>query len=179
MDTVQAGTIKLVLAGPVGAGKTTAIRSIADSEPISTEMPLTTGALGGKTTTTVAFDFATIVLDDGTPVMVYGLPGQEHYAFMRPIVMAGAIGVLVLLDAREGELAQQAEHWLRAMREVDPGMAVVIGITHSDCVRGFSLAPVRTALRRFGRPIPVFTFDARIRDQALHLVRALLVSVIH
>lgn len=83
MDNVEAGTIKLVLAGPVGAGKTTAIRSIADSDPISTEMPLTTGALGDKTTTTVAFDFATIVLDDGTPVMVYGLPGQEHYAFMR------------------------------------------------------------------------------------------------
>lgn len=178
MDNVEAGTIKLVLAGPVGAGKTTAIRAIADSDPISTEMPLTTGALGDKTTTTVAFDFATIMLDDGTPVMVYGLPGQEHYAFMRPIVLAGAIGVLVLLDAREQGLAGEAARWLRAMIEIDPGLGVVIGITHSDCVRDFTLAPVRAALRQLGRAIPVFTFDARIREQALHLVRALLVSVI-
>lgn len=171
-------TPKLVLAGPVGAGKTTAIRSIADGDPVSTEAPLTVGATLDKLTTTVAFDFATIVLDDGTPVLIYGLPGQEHFAFMRSIVMQGALGALILLNARDGHLDTQAEYWLDALREVDPILGVVIGITHSECVPGFSLAPVRALLRRRGEPIPVFTFDARVREQAQHLVRALLISVL-
>ncbi len=168
--------IKLVLAGPVGAGKTTTIRSIAQRDPISTEMPLTTGAIGDKTTTTVAMDFASIVLEDGTPLMVYGLPGQDHYAFMRPILLAGALGVLVLLNATDPDLEAQCNTWLDAVLAVDPGMAMVIGITHSERCPGFSMAPVRAAVRRTGRPVPVFTVDARDREQSLHLVRALLVS---
>ncbi len=169
-------SVKLVLAGPVGVGKTTAIRSIADSEPVSTEMPLTDGAMGDKTTTTVAFDFATIVLDDGTPLMVYGLPGQEHFAFMRTIVLDGAIGVLLMLDAGATDIAGECEHWLGALRHEDPELAVVIGITHAEACPHFSLAPLRAVVRRLGQPIPIFTFDARQREQALHLVRALLLS---
>lgn len=178
-DPVHNEAIKLVLAGPVGAGKTTAIRSIADGEPISTEMPMTEGASGGKTTTTVAFDFASIALDDGPPLLVYGMPGQDHFAFMRPIIMAGAIGGLVVLSARQADLAAECERWLRVMLDLDPGLAIAIGITHSELVPAFSLAPVRAVVRRMGRPIPAFTFDARDREQSMHLVRALLVSVPH
>lgn len=170
------GSLKLVFAGPVGAGKTTAIRAIADCEPISTEMPITTGNIGDKTTTTVAFDFVSIMLDDGTPLMLYGLPGQEHYAFMRPIIMDGAIGVLLVLNATQGEIGLMCDHWLTNLLAVDPQLALVIGITHSERVPGFSMGAVRSAIRRFGRPIPAFTFDARDRAQAMHLVRALLLS---
>lgn len=173
---MQQATLKLVLAGPVGAGKTTAIRAIADSEPISTEMPMTDVRMGDKTTTTVAFDFASIMLDDGTPLMVYGLPGQEHFSFMRPIVMDGAIGVLLVLNATQGDVGAICEHWLSALYAIDPQLAVVIGITHSERLPGFSMGAVRSAIRRCGRVIPAFTFDARDRAQAMHLVRALLLS---
>ena len=46
--------IKLAFVGDMGAGKTTAIRAISDREPISTEMPISHGAHGEKTHTTVA-----------------------------------------------------------------------------------------------------------------------------
>lgn len=173
---MEPGALKLVLAGPVGAGKTTAIRAIADCEPISTEMPMTTGDIGEKTTTTVAFDFVSVMLDDGTPLMLYGLPGQEHYAFMRPIVLDGAIGVLLVLNATQGDIGEMCDHWLSSLLALDPHLALVIGITHSERAAGFSMAAVRQAVRRHGRPIPAFTFDARERTQAMHLVRALLLS---
>ena len=167
---------KLVFAGPVGAGKTTAIRSIADRDPVSTEMPMTEGAMGDKTTTTVALDFATVMLDDGTPLLVYGLPGQEHFSFMRSIVIQGAIGVILMLNGRDEEAAAHCEHWLRSIREINEDIAIVIGITHSDLVPAFSLRSIRAATRRCGGPLPIFTFDARSRSEAAHVVRALLVS---
>jgi len=177
-DTASESLVaKLVFAGPVGAGKTTAIRSVTDSEPISTEMTLSEPAMGEKTTTTVALDFSAATLDDGTPLLVYGLPGQERFAHMRPIVLEGAFGVVVVLDGSAIDIADQCEHWLREIRAHRAGMPMVIGITHTDAVAEFSLGPVRAAIRRCGAPVPTFTFDARDREQVAHLVRALLVTM--
>lgn len=168
---------KLVFAGPVGAGKTTAIRVLSDAAPVSTEMPMTEGAMGEKTTTTVALDFSPVLLDDGTPLHLYGLPGQEHFAHMRPLVMAGAVGVVVVLPGDSVRVADECEHWIRAIRDIDADAGLVIGITRTDLVRGFRMDTVREAVRRCGRPIPVFTFDARDREQTSHLIRALLLSL--
>ena len=169
--------IKLVFAGPMGAGKTTAIRGIADAEPVSTEMPMTDGARGDKHTTTVAFDFATIVLDDGQPLFVYGLPGQDYLAHMRPIILRGAIGVVLVLDGSAPDVAAHCTHWLASLRESGAPPALVIGVTKAELAPDFSLAALRAALGPDRGRVPVFTFDARDRQQAEHLVRALLVSI--
>lgn len=169
--------MKLVLGGPVGAGKSTAIRTLADSEPVSTEMPLIDGAMGEKTTTTVALDFATVMLDDGTPLFLYGLPGQQHFEFMYSIVVEGALGVMILLNGAERDVALHCEQWLTNVRQIRTSMPIVIGITHTESMSSFSLGPIREAIRRCGGPVPVFTIDARSREQMTHLVRALLVAM--
>lgn len=53
----------------------------------------------------------------------------------------------------------------------------MIGITRTDLSRGFRMDAVRRAVQRCGPPVPVFTFDARDREQTSHLVRALLLSI--
>ena len=58
---------------------------------------------------------------------------------------------------------------------VDAGL--VIGITKTDLSRGFRMDSIRQAVRRCGPAIPVFTFDARDREQTTHLVRALLLTL--
>ncbi|CEE41588.1 conserved hypothetical protein [Xanthomonas citri pv. citri] len=73
---------KLVFVGGMGAGKTTAVRSISDVEPVSTEMPLSQDAYGDKTYTTVALDYSSIELEDGELLHVYGVPGQKYLDFM-------------------------------------------------------------------------------------------------
>ncbi len=174
---MTAGSVKLVIAGPVGAGKTTVIRALADGEPVSTEMPLTTGPMGDKTTTTVALDFATILLDDGVPVMLYGLPGQDHFGFMRPLLLQGAAGAIVLLDGSDPTVAEQCTDWLRSIRDIDGELALVIGVTKSDCSDAFDIRLVRRAIRDSGvATVPIMTIDGRDRQQAAHLVRALLVA---
>lgn len=168
---------KLVFAGPVGAGKTTAIGSLADSAPVSTEMPMIDGPMGDKTTTTVALDFAPVLLDDGTPLHIYGLPGQEHFSHMRPIVLTGAIGAIIVLSADSAEMTADCEAWIRSIRDIAPDCALVVGITRTDLAKDFRLDRVRQAVRRCGPPIPTLTFDARDREQSSHLVRALLMSI--
>lgn len=169
--------IKLVFAGPMGAGKTTAIRSIADSPPISTEMDLSEGATAEKSTTTVAFDFAVVMLDDDTPLYVYGMPGQDYFTYMRKILLQGAIGVVLVLDGSAAGIGSDCSEWLQSLQECQAPPHVVIGITKTEAAPDFSLAEVRSVVRRSGQVIPVFTFDARDSEQTTHLVRALLISM--
>lgn len=170
-------SLKLVLAGPVGAGKTTALRTLSDIAPVSTEMPLSTGPMGEKTTTTVALDFSAVMLDDGTPLHLYGLPGQEHFAHMREIVMNGALGAIVLLAGDDPAIAEHCAHWVQVIARIDAAMPVVIGITRTDLAGDFRMDTVRRALAGTTPPIPVFTVDVRERDQAAQLVRALLLVI--
>lgn len=167
--------LKLVLAGPVGAGKTTALHALADSPLVSTEMPLTGEPMGEKTTTTVALDFATVVLDDGLPLQIFGLPGQERFSHMWGVVMNGAIGAILLLPGDDSEAAGHCRHWLSVIRELDPEIPLVIGITKTDLASDFRMDTIRSALN--GDPMPVFTIDARDHDQTGQLVRALLLSI--
>lgn len=169
-------TPKLVLVGPVGAGKTTLLGSITGVAPVSTEMPLTDGATAAKSTTTVALDFSSVVLDDGTPLLVYGVPGQAHFSFMRPILLDGALGAIMVLNGAAPGLAQHCEHWLDEILETHRDMPVVIGITHTDLAPDFDLRRTRDSVRRRRASIPVFTLDVRRRDHSIHLVRALLVA---
>ena len=169
---------KLVFAGSMGAGKSTAIATLADSPPVATEMPITEAVHGAKTTTTVALDFATTILDDGTPLFLYGLPGQDHFAFMRPIVLEGALGVLIMLDGRDPSLPATCLEWVRSIHGFNEALPMAVGITHSDLAADFSIESIRTMLRDQPRRVPVFTVDAREKDQVVHLIRALLASEI-
>ena len=174
---MQNAGLKLVLAGPMGSGKTTALQSLADSPPVSTEMPITDGVKGEKTTTTVALDFATIMLDDGTPIQMFGMPGQDHFSYMRQIILQGAFGVVLLMSGDDPEVATQCRQWLVAIHDVDPALPIVIGVTKTDLAPGFRMDRLRDAVKGSAVPIPVFTVDARDREQASQLVRALLLSI--
>lgn len=177
MHDIDSSAVKLVIAGPVGAGKTTTIRTLSDAEPVSTEMPMTEPAMGDKTTTTVAFDFSTVMLDDGQPLFIYGLPGQERFEHMWSIVLEGAFGVLLVLDASDKALEIECLRWLKALETYAPDIPVVIGLTKTDLLELPNQRQLRSVLAENGILLPVFSFDARNRPQADHLIRALLASL--
>jgi len=56
-------TIKIIFIGPMGAGKTTAIRAISDIDPVTTEAKNTDRAASNKDTTTVAMEYGEVKLD--------------------------------------------------------------------------------------------------------------------
>ena len=55
---------KIIFAGPVGAGKTTAIGAISDIAPVTTDARASDMTLNRKDTTTVALDYGVLMLDE-------------------------------------------------------------------------------------------------------------------
>lgn len=171
MDNV---TTKLVFVGDMGAGKTTAIRSISDSEPVSTEMPISEDVDGEKTHTTVALDYSSIELETGELLHVYGVPGQAYLDFMWPMVADGAMGIVVLVNAERSDRLASTEHLLRRFGELAPQACFAVGVTRTDLTDAFTLPEFRDALLARGYRIPVLRVDARQPLQVDFLIKALL-----
>lgn len=69
--------LKLV-AGPVGAGKTTFVGSLPEIPVVGTDELASEDI--GKLHTTVAIDFGLLTLDN-IPVHLFGTPGQDRFDF--------------------------------------------------------------------------------------------------
>ena len=165
--------IKIVFTGPMGAGKTTAIRAISDAPPVSTEVANTDRATNAKPTTTVALDYGQLLLEDGTAVSLYGTPGQERFSFMWEIVCRGSLGVVLLLDGSTATAPQDLQCYAEAFRRINPNQPFVIGIGR--------VAPDDDRLDEYARALgargivaPVFGVDVRQREDVLLLIETLL-----
>jgi uncharacterized protein len=159
--------IKLLFAGPMGAGKTTAIRSISEIEPISTEVENTDFAESSKAETTVAMDYGELTLDTGHKLRLYGSPGQRRFEFMWPLLAEGALGVVVLLDnSRPDPLADLADFLSAFGSQIGAGRVVVaVGRLHSHPQP--SLDDYLDAVASRGHFLPVVDADVRRRDDVI------------
>jgi len=107
-STVVPESVKILVAGGFGVGKTTLVASVSEIPPLSTEELLTEASTGvddlagieGKTTTTVALDFGRITISPRLVLYLFGTPGQDRFWFMWDELARGAIGAIVLIDTR-------------------------------------------------------------------------------
>lgn len=123
--------LKVVIAGPVGAGKTTFVRTVSETPVVASE-EVATEAIN-KLTTTVALDFGTILFDN-QPVHIFGTPGQDRFQFMWEILCQGAIGLIFLVAGDKPADFQNARHILEFVTSRFP-VPFVIGVTRQDSRR--------------------------------------------
>lgn len=167
----------ILFAGPMGAGKTTAIASLSEIPVVRTEAHNTDTARNAKATTTVALDYGEITLADGDKVRLYGLPGQERFEFMWRILEPRAIGMVLLIDNAGTDPLADLDHYLNAFARFRDRGAVVIGITRTDLARQPSIDDYYTRLRSRALFLPVLEVDPRDPVQAGILLSALIVSI--
>lgn len=170
-------SVKIVIAGGFGVGKTTLVTAVTEITPFTTEVPMTEASLGiddtsivgeRKTHTTVAMDFGRISLGNDLYLYLFGTPGQERFSFMWDDLTHGAVGAIVLVDTRRLADCFAAVNYFE-----ERGLPFVVAI---NCFDGQVLhAPdaVRQALQ-VPDDTPVMLTDARDRAQ----VKVALASVV-
>ena len=159
--------IKIVVVGGFGVGKTTLVRSVSEIRPLSTEEVMTKAGVGidddsgvaGKTTTTVAFDFGRITLNDELVLYLFGAPGQERFWFLWERLFTGTLGAVVLVDTRRLE-----DCWYAIDRLEEHGMPFIVARNNFGAP-GQTLEQVRAALD-LAASIPLVDCDARDRDSS-------------
>ena len=128
----MANVYKLVFAGPVGAGKTTAIQSLSDIEVVRTEANATDEVRLLKQTTTVAMDYGRMNLPNGDQVRLFGTPGQKRFDFMWDILIENALGLVLMLNAASSDPVDDLRSYVQSFRSFIDSTALVVGLTHVE-----------------------------------------------
>ena len=165
---VERRSVKIVVAGGFGAGKTTLVGSVSEIPPLTTEELLTQASVGiddvtgveSKTQTTVALDFGRITISPNVVLYLFGTPGQDRFWFMWDELARGAVGAIVLLDTRRLESSFAAVDFFE--RRQIPFVAAVNQF-YGTCP--YSEAEIRTALE-LSPEVPLVWCDARDRSSS-------------
>jgi uncharacterized protein len=159
-------SVKVVVGGGFGSGKTTFVGSVSEITPLTTEAVMTTASAGvddlshtpGKTTTTVAMDFGRVTLDADLILYLFGTPGQHRFWFMWDDLLRGAIGAVVLVDTRRLADSFPAVDYFETA-----GLPFVVAVNGFGGDYPHGVGDVRNALS-VSPHVPVIQCDARQRS---------------
>ncbi|MFJ3492035.1 GTP-binding protein [Streptomyces sp. NPDC086091] len=174
-DAAETG-LKIVVVGGFGVGKTTLVRSVSEIRPLNTEEVMTQAGEGidettgveRKSTTTVAFDFGRISLNQRMVLYLFGAPGQERFWFLWDRLFSGTLGAVVLVDTRRLQ-----DCWYAIDRLEHHRTPFVVAVNRfDDDERRFPLDEIRRALA-LGDHVPMINCDARVRSSGKEVLISL------
>lgn len=158
---LRASMRKFIFSGPVGAGKTTAIRTITNDKILHTDVKTSDSVAMRKDTTTVAMDFGMVKLSNDETVHVYGTPGQERFDFMWDILAKNANGLVLLMDNSRTYPYRDLTYYIDAFKDLIDSTPFIIAITRLETADSPTLENYQYWLKQLNISASVIAIDTR------------------
>lgn len=163
---------RIALIGPMGIGKTTAIRALCGEETVDCDVINLDRSAHAKEMTTVGADFGEVEMGDGERLQLYGCPGQGRFDFVRQWVLSVSIGAFIMVDVND---EHAVEDTARLLGEVEAAASRPLALIL--CARPATPEQIdafSAGLAQAGcRVIPIVHADPRDGDQMLDALQVL------
>ncbi len=167
---------QVAFVGPLGVGKTTAVRAISDVAVVSTEVVRSSVAVGPKRatekpTTTVGIDYGEWVAPDGSRVGVLGTPGQLRFASARTSVVARRASIVLWGFGDRPETVDEMSEWLDRIGDADVWARTIVALTRREGRDSVpDIGEFQRRLQRYRSDMPLLEADPRERDEVIRVV---------
>lgn len=150
---------KVLITGPVGAGKTHALATLSDIDPIKIEARALDPFSGRTSQTIVAVHYGEMQLCGDEKLHLYATPARDRFGFMWEIMQNGGMALVLLIDDSRPSPLEDLQMYVDTFQEFIDSRTLAVGVTNMRGASFRSLDMYIEKLDKLAVSAPVFSVD--------------------